>query len=210
MKQIYFIRHGQTQWNAIKRMQGQLNSDLNEIGKEQADMNGRFLIDHDLETLIASPLGRTRQTAEIVNQHLHLDLSFDDRIMEWHCGQWSGLLWDDLSQTWPIEWEAYEADRYHYRGPGCENFPDMIARVNPFLQQLIDHPAKRIGVVSHGLIGRVMIATMMKMNETSTMAFRQANDVVYRVNLSADSTSLEHFIQGQGPIPGWVASDHYP
>jgi broad specificity phosphatase PhoE len=210
MKQIYFIRHGQTQWNAIKRMQGQLNSDLNEVGKEQADMHGRFLMDHKLETLIASPLGRTTETAEIINQHLNLDVSFDERIKEWHCGEWSGLLWDDLPQTWPEEWQAYEDDRYYYRGPGCENFPDMIERVKPFLQALIGHPANKIGVVSHGLIGRVMIATMMQMDESSTMAFRQANDVVYRVSLSKDTPTLEHFIEGHGPIPGWVASDHYP
>ena len=49
MKQIFFVRHGQTEWNAIRRMQGQWNSNLNELGREQADVNGRFLQQFDIQ-----------------------------------------------------------------------------------------------------------------------------------------------------------------
>jgi len=83
LKELYFVRHGQTEWNAIRRMQGQWNSDLNDLGREQADRNGKFLAGLDIEYLVASPLDRTRQTAEIINRHLQLDIEYDDRIMEW-------------------------------------------------------------------------------------------------------------------------------
>lgn len=210
MKQLYFVRHGQTKWNAIKKMQGQLNSDLNEIGEAQADVNGRFLKSQGLDKLIASPLGRCVQTVNIINQHTELDLSFDDRIKEWHCGDWSGLMWDELSQTYPREWEAYQADRFHYRGPGCENFPDMIDRVQPFLKELVEDPAETIGIVSHGLVGRVMVSVMMDMGESETLAFRQANDVIYRITIKQGTKLLEHFIAGDGPVSGWIQADHYP
>ncbi|MBL4682122.1 MAG: histidine phosphatase family protein [Pseudomonadales bacterium] len=210
MKQLFFIRHGQTKWNAIRRMQGQLNSDLNEIGEAQADVNGRFLESQKLDKLIASPLGRCVQTANIINQHTDLDLSFDERIKEWHCGDWSGLMWDELSQRYPKEWEAYQFDRFNYRGPGCENFPDMIDRVRPFLRELKEDSADTIGIVSHGLVGRVMVSVMMGMDETETLAFRQANDVIYRVTIAPDSKVLDHFTAGQGPMPGWIEADHYP
>ncbi|MBO6703483.1 MAG: histidine phosphatase family protein [Pseudomonadales bacterium] len=62
MKEFYFIRHGQTEWNAIRRMQGQWNSDLNDLGRQQADINGRLLAGLDIEHIVASPLDRTRQT----------------------------------------------------------------------------------------------------------------------------------------------------
>jgi len=215
MKQLYFIRHGQTKWNAIRRMQGQLNSDLSEMGEAQADVNGRFLQKQKLNKLVASPLGRCVQTVEIINQHTCLEISFDDRIKEWHCGDWSGLMWDELPQTHPNEWDAYQADRYHYRGPGCENFPDMIARVQPFLQSLEKDSAETIGIVSHGLIGRVMVSVMMGMKEAETLDFRQANDVIYRITildsgLESEKRVLEHYIAGDGPIPGWIQADHYP
>ena len=128
MKDLFFIRHGQTEWNAIHRMQGQWNSDLNELGRSQADRNGQFLASQKIDHLIASPLGRTQETAEIINSYLKLDIALDKRIMEWDCGDWSGESRDEVKTKWPEEYAAWQADRYHYRGPNCENYPDMIAR----------------------------------------------------------------------------------
>lgn len=100
MKRLYFVRHGQTEWNAIMRMQGQWNSDLSELGREQADVNGQFLKSQNIEKLFVSPLDRTKQTAEIVNNHLRVPMTFDDRIMEWDTGDWSGYLYADLKIKW--------------------------------------------------------------------------------------------------------------
>ena len=100
MKQLYFVRHGQTEWNAIRRMQGQSNSDLTELGRQQAQTNGQFLAGVSIDYLVASPLDRTRQTAAIINRYLQLDIKYDVRIMEWDCGDWSGELWDQLDKKW--------------------------------------------------------------------------------------------------------------
>ena len=82
-KTIYFVRHGETQWNASARMQGQKNSDLNDVGRAQADVHGRFLSDLGIDAIYASPLERARQTVEIVRRHVDLEPQFDARIMEW-------------------------------------------------------------------------------------------------------------------------------
>ena len=82
VKEIYFVRHGETEWNAIRRMQGQWNSNLNENGRGHAAVNGDLLARLDIEAMFVSPLDRTRQTAEIINKRLGLPLHFDDRIME--------------------------------------------------------------------------------------------------------------------------------
>ena len=63
MQQLYFVRHGETEWNAIRRMQGQLNSNLNARGQAQADDHGKLLAQHDIQAMFVSPLDRTRQTA---------------------------------------------------------------------------------------------------------------------------------------------------
>ncbi len=204
MRHLYFIRHGQTEWNAIMRMQGQWNSDLNDLGREQADVNGLFLKSQNIEKLYVSPLDRTKQTAEIINRHLNVPVRYDDRIMEWDTGDWSGHLYADVKLKWAKEWQAFEADRFNYRGPNCENYPDMIARSTPFLNELIDDSASNIGIVSHGLIGRVMISTLLAFNEHETLAFHQGNDVIYRVTLEDESRSVEHFVRGKGPLSGLV------
>ncbi len=202
MKELYFIRHGQTEWNAIARMQGQWNSDLNETGREQADVNGQFLSEQNIEAMFVSPLDRTRQTADIINEYLNLPAILDDRIMEWDCGDWSGHLYKDVKVKWPEEWQSLEADRFNYRGPGCENYPDMIARSKPFLDELMERPEERIAIVSHGMIGRVMVAQLLNFNDHETLGFHQTNDAIYRITLNEGNTEVAHFLSGNGPIPG--------
>jgi len=203
LKRLYFVRHGQTEWNAIHRMQGQWNSDLNELGRKQADVNGKLLATFNIDAMFASPLDRTRQTADIINQYLDVPLTHDDRIMEWNCGDWSGHLYEEVKVKWSQEWAALEADRFNYRGPNCENYPDMIQRTTPFLEELKQHGKTNIAVVSHGMIGRVMVSLLMGLDEVEMLSFSQPNDVVYRVTLAQDQTLVAHFVGGEGPIEGF-------
>lgn len=202
MKHLYFVRHGQTEWNAIARMQGQWNSDLSELGRAQARVNGELLSRLDIDAIIASPLDRTRQTAAIINEHLDLPVTFDDRIMEWDCGDWSGHLYAEVSEKWPEEWAALTADRFHYRGPNCENYPDMFARARPFLEEISETEAERIAIISHGMIGKVMVAIMLGLAEQETLAIHQPNDVILVTHPGEQGFEACHYIGGEGPLPG--------
>jgi len=202
LRQLYFVRHGQTEWNAIHRMQGQWNSDLNQLGRDQADVNGKLLANSGIEAMFASPLDRTRQTADIINQHLAIPVSYDDRIMEWDCGDWSGHLYADVKIRWAKEWSSREADPFNYRGPNCENYPDMIERASKFLADLEQHAAMNIAVVSHGMIGKVMVSLLMGYGETAMLALSQPNDVIYRVTLDQGQANVSHFVCGDGPFAG--------
>ncbi len=202
MKELYFIRHGQTEWNAIRRMQGQWNSDLSELGRDQAAVNGRFLANLGIEHLVASPLDRTRQTADIINKHLELDINFDDRIMEWHCGDWSGEMWDEVSNKWPEEFKAWQADQFNYRGPNCENYPDMIDRAQPFLDEILALDHNRIAIVSHGMIGRVMVSTLLGHSVDEMFNYGQSNDTIFHLTEHGEGFATRHFIGGDGPHGG--------
>ncbi|MDZ7827681.1 MAG: histidine phosphatase family protein [Gammaproteobacteria bacterium] len=207
-KEVYFVRHGRTEWNAIRRMQGQWNSDLDDLGREQAGINGRWLAGLGIQAMFASPLDRTRQTAQIINRHLEVPILHDERLKEWDSGDWSGWLYPDIEQHWPDEWRAWRADPFHYRGPNCENYPDMIARSRPFLQELRAHPATSIAVVSHGMIGKAMIASLLGLDPEQTLSFHQPNDRVYRLRLSPDGTTrVDYFDGGEGPYQGLGAGE---
>jgi len=207
---LYFVRHGQTEWNAIARMQGQWNSDLSALGRQQAEVNGQLLERLDIQALYASPLDRTRQTTEIIQQYVPLDAAYDSRIMEWDCGHWSGHLYEDVKAQWAEEWAALEADRFNYRGPACENYPDMIERAQPFVAELLANPAESIAIVSHGMIGRVMIGIVMEFGEIEMLGLSQPNDVIYRVQVpgaQSGEPQLHHYAAGAGPhggaMEGW-------
>ena len=209
MKQIYFVRHGQTEWNAISRMQGQMDSVLTPLGREQAATHASLLASFDIQAIFSSPLDRARQTAEIIRQRVDTAIQYDARIMEWDCGDWSGYLYEDVKAKWPEEWAALEADRFHYRGPGCENYPDMIERAMPFVQELIRVPADNVAIVSHGMIGRVMIGILMEFSEAEMLDFAHPNDVVYRLRLPVPTQEgrdreLHHYRAAEGPFEGTV------
>jgi broad specificity phosphatase PhoE len=80
----------------------------------------------------------------------------------------------------------------------------MISRSSPFLEELKTRPENNIAIVSHGMIGRVMVAQLLGFNEKQTLEFHQSNDVVFRVTLHENSVEVAHFVAGEGPFPGLV------
>lgn len=202
MKELYFIRHGQTQWNAIRRMQGQWNSDLSDLGREQAAVNGQFLSGVGIDYMVASPLDRTQQTATIIGRALSLDYSLDDRLKEWDCGDWSGEMYAEISQRWPQEYADWQAEPFDYRGPNAENYPDMIARAKPFLAQLMATQFERIAIVSHGMIGRAMVGTLLAMSPQEMLGFSQTNDTIFHLTEGDGHFRAAHYVGGVGPHPG--------
>ena len=109
------MRHGQSEWNAQGRWQGQADPPLTELGREQARLAAHRL--EDIDAVVASDLQRAAQTASIVAAHLQLPVAHTDhRLRERHAGPWQGLTHADIERIWP-GWiksdqrpEGYEAD----------------------------------------------------------------------------------------------------
>jgi probable phosphoglycerate mutase len=202
MESLYLIRHGQTHWNAEERMQGWLDSPLTEAGRSQAARNAELLEREAVEALWASPLGRTRETADILNARLGLPVTHDVRLRERHCGQWEGLTLADIERRWPEEMAARRRDPFHHRPPGGENLVDVIDRVAVLLDELVALPVRRLGIVSHGIMGRAMLTRLLGLPADVANAARQPNDVVYRIDFARGVRRCVHFRAGQGPYEG--------
>ena len=196
------MRHGQTEWNAIKRVQGQWNSDLSETGERQAKRNGEFLEGQGIECLFSSPLDRTRQTSKILKKYISLEPIYDSRIMEWDTGHWSGFMWEEIPKNWPLEYEAWKQDPFNFNELGCESYPDMIDRANPFIKELTLSKQNTLAVVSHGIIGRVMVGLLLNLNAKEMVSYHQTNDTIIKVVMSGDKVKASHFIGGEGPYKG--------
>ena len=87
---FYFLRHGETTWNAIGRTQGQLDAPLSDLGRRQASAAAVALKGEPIKRIIASPLSRARDTAEAAGAALGLTPEFDDDLMEFNAGEWQG------------------------------------------------------------------------------------------------------------------------
>lgn len=161
--EIYFIRHGQTPWNAERRYQGRRDIPLNELGQAQAEANGRLLAAElkrhgrkpaDFEWH-ASPLIRTRDTMDRVRRAFDGPLppvKYDVRLMEISFGVIEGKLFTELPATMAIAPGIRDASYWEFRPEEGENYRDVEARLNEFAHTL-GGPSI---VVAHGGIARTL------------------------------------------------------
>ena len=88
--EIFVVRHGQTEWNALEKLQGQTDIELNEVGREQAQITGEQIKNENIDLIITSPLKRARETAEIINKNFNAPIIEDKRLMERGYGELEG------------------------------------------------------------------------------------------------------------------------
>lgn len=152
-RRLILLRHGQTEYNAARRMQGQLDTELSATGVEQARAAAQTMRGQRIVKIVASDLARARRTAEIIAAELGLDVSVDERLRETHLGQWQGLTHDEV--------DAQDAGlRAHWRHnaswapPAGESRLDVARRARPVVDELMRGVAKWDGnavlLVAHG------------------------------------------------------------
>ena len=198
----YLVRHGETEWNADARMQGRLDSRLSARGRAQAARTGEVMARLGVDHVFASPLGRVRETLALIAPHVPVAPVFDDRLMEWSAGAWSGRRYADLRIEASADFAAWEADCYTVRAPGGENFADLETRARAFFADAAAVPHGRIAIVAHGFMNRVLAACLLALPPADTLAIRQDNDTIFRIRTGGGEAVADHFAAGEGPFPG--------
>ena len=167
---LYFVRHGQTDWNFERRLQGQHDIPLNALGREQAVQCGRILRDlfaHDDRDAsdflyCASPLGRARVTMELMRAELSLDpqaYRTDARLMEMSFGRWEGFTLAELQNREAPALAARDRDKWNYVLPGGESYAQLTVRVRAWYETIErDAVVAAHGGVARALIGHLGIA----------------------------------------------------
>ena len=154
---LYYIRHGETDWNVEGRLQGQRDIPINARGREQARQCGAILRDlfacdkADAAALdfVASPLGRARETMEIARAALGLDpagYAVDARLAEVAFGSWEGFTTAELHARFPAVYAERERDKWRFTPPGGESYAAMSGRVRGWYDTLTQNTV----VVAHG------------------------------------------------------------
>jgi probable phosphoglycerate mutase len=165
---LYFIRHGETDWNKAKRYQGHRDIPLNDTGRGQAGRNGRMLAEAlgsaagSLD-YVASPLMRARETMEIMRRQLALAppaYRTDDRLREIHYGHWEGRLWTELPQTDPQGYAARLADSWNWQPDGGESYRMLSDRVAGWLMET----DRDTVVVAHGGVSKVLRGIILQLS----------------------------------------------
>lgn len=183
----YIIRHGQTAWNAEFRLQGQADTELNALGREQASANGRRLAalipDPQGFDFVASPMLRTRQTMELARTAMGLDPAgyrTDQRLVEINFGEWQGSTIAELESRQPGSTHG----RFQYKwdflppGAGAESYQMLLDRVRPWFKEL----SAPTVCVTHGGVIRALFRLVQNMPKTEAAGLDVPQDRVLRLS----------------------------
>jgi broad specificity phosphatase PhoE len=163
---IYYIRHGETAWNAEGRLQGTQDIPLNELGRRQAAQAGNILADllarkaRDKRDLayVASPLGRARSTMDFVRKVLGLpagEYGLDDRLREIGYGEWEGSTLAEMQARDPEFYERRLTQKWTMSSPGGETYASVQLRMRDWYDSL---KADTVAVAHGGTCRALMVA----------------------------------------------------
>lgn len=203
---IYLARHGETQWNVERRMQGWGDSALTNLGQSQALRHGKLLSRERVSRIFASDLGRVRQTLTLVKEHCKADFRFDANLRECNMGQWEGQRVEDIQQEWQVEYGQWRQDSERFSPPDGESINDMKSRVSKVLSAVKAATESRVAFVTHGITTRVLLDLLIGLTDQQKQQLRVPNGVVHMVENQENSTHVFHFRDGSDRIEGICTS----
>ena len=185
---LYMLRHGETAWNTERRMQGNKNSDLTELGRRQALAVGRALkaeLDRTPGPTVfwRSPLGRVRETAEIIGRELGIgtaDWREDARLKELSYGQWEGQSWQEIEAVRPNALNDWKADPHGFCPPGGETHVELRRRCAEFLAEVAASGVRTV-VVGHGVSGAVVRGLHLGLSAEAMFVLPKPQDAFFRL-----------------------------
>lgn len=192
-KRIYLVRHGETEWNVQKRYQGQLNSNLTDLGKEQARKTGLLLKNTPVDLHISSDLPRARQTADIIGEAIQKPVDqTHHELRERHFGELQGLQRDEIGKRFPQLAGDLFASNPDLKIPGGESFYDFYNRIVPFFNQLTQTTvANSILVVVHGGVLNCMFRYVLGISLEQTRNFSLKNASINTFSIHKEEWNLE-------------------
>lgn len=151
--EIFVTRHGQTDWNALEKIQGQTDIELNDTGRKQAKETGKSIKNENINLIITSPLKRAKETAQIINENFNVTIIEDNRLMERKFGKSEGLTKSDirkLKETNPTIDNVWNYNR-NIDFNDMETMHNFCNRIYEFLDEIIrKYQDKNILLVTHG------------------------------------------------------------
>ncbi|MEO3761177.1 glucosyl-3-phosphoglycerate phosphatase [Mycobacterium sp. B14F4] len=168
VRRLVMLRHGQTEYNAGSRMQGQLDTDLTDLGREQAVAAAEVLAKRQPLTIMSSDLRRALDTAVSLGERAGMPVLVDARLRETHLGEWQGLTHLEVDAVAPGARLAWRNDS-RWAPPGGESRVDVAVRSLPLVTELVaaqqewgrDDPDRPVVLVAHGGLIAALTAALL-------------------------------------------------
>ena len=184
---IYLLRHGETLFNTQGRYQGELDSPLTTDGIEQVKNISRllkmYIHDPNEWEIITSPLGRARQSTEIICETIGFDrkkVTIDNRLREVSVGAWAGLATKEIEDSWPELLENTDSYNWYFNSPNGESYNSVVERVSEWLESIKNRP--KIIAVSHGLTGRILRGVYSNLEKEHALKLEVSQNTFFKLS----------------------------
>ena len=161
MKKLYLIRHGQSEWNVLGKIQGQKNTKLTEKGIEEASLLGKRLKNENIDIIYTSNLDRAIKTSEIIASFISKKIIRTDSLNEINFGPWEGMKFRDIRVQFKEEYDTWFSNPDKLNLPGGENLYKLRKRLIEFTDEILSVNYNKIAIVSHSATLKVLILSML-------------------------------------------------
>ena len=183
---LIIVRHGITDENEKRIIQGHSMNSLSELGREQALKAAKRLQSENIDLIISSDLERCKQTAEIIARHNKVPVIYSKLLRERDYGELVGRTLDEIDEMC----RQQGIPRYKLK-VGCENYYDVLKRVEGFLQDIEkEHDGKTVVLVSHSGTIKCMLAALLKIPVEEIAATSYKNTAISIINIKEKKALL--------------------
>ncbi|MCG9968159.1 alpha-ribazole phosphatase [Pelotomaculum terephthalicicum JT] len=162
---IYFVRHGETSWNALLKVQGHSDVFLSDRGREQAEMLAQRLANEKIHCFYSSDLARAYETARIVARPHELEVIATPALRELNFGVWEGMTAKEIEEVYPGQIESWWTNPLDTRILQGEKLSEMTERCVHEVKNIINkHDNETVLVVAHGGAIRSIICSVLGIN----------------------------------------------
>jgi broad specificity phosphatase PhoE len=188
---IILVRHGETDWNAMGRIQGHSDTPLNAVGREQAWRAAQRLAREPVRALYSSDLARAYETATIIGQSLGLNVVMSPRLRERGYGAWEGLTSIEIQARYPEQFAEWRARSSNFAPPQGETRAQLLSRALSELQTIGSrHTGEIVVVVTHGGLCYALLTYILGSVNGDRREFTFGNASLHTVEVSGERWSV--------------------
>ena len=192
-KEIILIRHGETEWNKVRKYQGHMDIELNDWGRQQAGEAAKELANLEVDYFASSDLKRARETAEIIASFHNNNITEFKKLREMNFGDWEGKGFKEIKNNNPDEFQKWLDDPIKYSPPAGETLKEFQKRVLEVFNTILAKDFNRNAIITHGGVIMIFLATILEMPLINYRKFEVANTGITRIDLYDNNYVLKEF-----------------
>lgn len=194
---FYFVRHGETDWNVAKKIQGTTDVPLNETGQRQAKALADKLVSehYQIDRVYTSPQLRAAVTAQIAASALGVECIPLQDLVEMDLGEWEGDNWPNIEKTYGATYYYWNSHRRYVHTPGGECYNDVVKRTLHALEYIMERENGNVLVMSHSaiLVSLRCYLAGLCMDDETMLQFRTKNTEIVEIDAEKIKKGIRRF-----------------